>query len=56
MLRLTLAAVALLAACQPYNGPPCTTCLGPYDLTLDSHRAALVAGLVAAWARQQETP
>lgn len=40
MARVTLL-VVLLASCAPYGGPACTNCVGPYDLGLTSHRAAL---------------
>lgn len=36
--------VLALASCslaQPFDGPPCNHCIGPYDPGLSSHRAAL---------------
>lgn len=51
MLGKRLLLILLLPACQPFNGPPCSTCLGPYDLGLSSHRAALTAELTEALAR-----
>lgn len=39
-LALVLSALAL-SGCATTAPPPCTTCIGPYDVTLSSHREAL---------------
>lgn len=41
LLLLILGGCGLLL---PYSGPPCTSCVGPYDLTLPAHREALGIG------------
>lgn len=42
-LTVALGIVAgMLFGCATYTGMPCSACVGPYDLTLSSHREALL--------------